>query len=158
MLATAPEFSLARIIVMGDVMLDRYWSGQAARISPEAPVPVVRVKNIEDRIGGAGNVALNISKLGGKVTLLGVVGDDAEGEILRRLLEAEGVVCDFVVDQRIRSICKLRIMAQHQQLIRLDFEDTPLDFDRDALMARLVQSSARKQCSCFFGLRQRNIG
>ncbi|MFA6163816.1 MAG: bifunctional D-glycero-beta-D-manno-heptose-7-phosphate kinase/D-glycero-beta-D-manno-heptose 1-phosphate adenylyltransferase HldE [Methylobacter sp.] len=138
MLATAPEFSSARIIVMGDVMLDRYWSGQAARISPEAPVPVVRVKNIEDRIGGAGNVALNISKLGGKVTLLGVVGDDAEGEILRRLLEVEGVACDFIVAPRIRSICKLRILAQHQQLIRLDFEDTPLDFDRDALMARLV--------------------
>lgn len=138
MLATTPEFSLARIIVMGDVMLDRYWSGQAARISPEAPVPVVRVKNIEDRIGGAGNVALNIAKLGGKVTLLGVVGDDAEGEILKRLLEAEGVACDFVVEQGIRSICKLRIMAQHQQLIRLDFEDTPLDFDRDALMKRLV--------------------
>lgn len=137
MLATTPEFGLARIVVMGDVMLDRYWSGQAARISPEAPVPVVRVKNIEDRIGGAGNVALNIAKLGGKVTLLGVVGDDAEGDILKRLLEAEGVVCDFVVDQDIRSICKLRIMAQHQQLIRLDFEDTPLGFDRDALMARL---------------------
>ncbi len=139
MLATAPEFGQARIVVMGDVMLDRYWSGQAARISPEAPVPVVRVKNIEDRIGGAGNVALNIAKLGGKVTLLGVVGDDAEGEILKRLLEAEGVACDFVVEQGIRSICKLRIMAQHQQLIRLDFEDTPTVFDRDALMARLVR-------------------
>ncbi|MFA6051244.1 MAG: bifunctional D-glycero-beta-D-manno-heptose-7-phosphate kinase/D-glycero-beta-D-manno-heptose 1-phosphate adenylyltransferase HldE [Methylobacter sp.] len=139
MLATAPEFGQARIVVMGDVMLDRYWSGQAARISPEAPVPVVRVKNIEDRIGGAGNVALNIAKLGGKVTLLGVVGNDAEGEILKRLLEAEGVACDFVVEQGIRSICKLRIMAQHQQLIRLDFEDTPTVFDRDALKARLVR-------------------
>lgn len=138
MLAITPEFGQARIVVMGDVMLDRYWSGQAARISPEAPVPVVRVKNIEDRIGGAGNVALNIAKLGGKVTLLGVVGDDAEGEILKRLLEAEAVACDFVVEQGIRSICKLRIMAQHQQLIRLDFEDTPTVFDKDALMARLV--------------------
>ena len=136
MLATTPEFGAARIIVMGDVMLDRYWSGQAARISPEAPVPVVQVKAIEDRIGGAGNVALNIAKLGGKVTLLGVVGDDAEGEILKQLLEAEGVVCDFVVDKSIRSICKLRVMAQHQQLIRLDFEDTPLEFDQDALKAR----------------------
>jgi D-beta-D-heptose 7-phosphate kinase/D-beta-D-heptose 1-phosphate adenosyltransferase len=139
MLATAPEFAKARIIVIGDVMLDRYWSGQAARISPEAPVPVVRVKAIEDRVGGAGNVALNVAKLGGKVTLLGVVGDDAEGEILRRLLEAEGVVCDFVVEQEIRSICKLRVMAQHQQLIRLDFEDTFLKFDSDALLARLVE-------------------
>jgi D-beta-D-heptose 7-phosphate kinase/D-beta-D-heptose 1-phosphate adenosyltransferase len=120
-------------------MLDRYWSGPASRISPEAPVPVVRVKTIEDRVGGAGNVALNIAKLGGKVTLLGVVGDDAEGDILRRMLEAEGVDCDFVVEQEIRSICKLRVMAQHQQLIRLDFEETALKFDSDALLAKLVE-------------------
>ncbi|MEE7624815.1 bifunctional D-glycero-beta-D-manno-heptose-7-phosphate kinase/D-glycero-beta-D-manno-heptose 1-phosphate adenylyltransferase HldE [Methylobacter sp. Wu8] len=139
MLAAVPEFGRARIIVIGDVMLDRYWSGQASRISPEAPVPVVRVKAIEDRVGGAGNVALNIAKLGGKVTLLGVVGDDAEGDILRRLLEAEGVDCDFVVERDIRSICKLRIMAQHQQLIRLDFEETALRFDAAALRAKLAE-------------------
>ena len=138
MLATTPEFGAARIIVIGDVMLDRYWSGQASRISPEAPVPVVKVKAVEDRIGGAGNVALNIAKLGGKVILLGVVGDDAESEILKQLLEAEGVVCDFVVEKSLRSICKLRVMAQHQQLIRLDFEDTPIKFDRDALKTALI--------------------
>lgn len=137
MIATAPEFGPARIIVMGDVMLDRYWSGHAARISPEAPVPVVRVNNIEERIGGAGNVALNIAKLGGKVTLLGVVGDDAEGERLKSLLENEGVMCDFVVAKSARSICKLRIMAQHQQLIRVDFEDTPIAFDSDDMLFRL---------------------
>ncbi|XVL51801.1 bifunctional D-glycero-beta-D-manno-heptose-7-phosphate kinase/D-glycero-beta-D-manno-heptose 1-phosphate adenylyltransferase HldE [Methylobacter sp. G7] len=139
MLAIIPEFTKARIIVIGDVMLDRYWSGQAARISPEAPVPVVRVNTIEDRVGGAGNVALNIAKLGGKVTLLGVVGDDAEGDILRRLLEAEGVICDFVVEQEIRSICKLRVMAQHQQLIRIDFEESALKFDSDVLLAKLAK-------------------
>ena len=139
MLATTPEFRSARIIVIGDVMLDRYWSGQASRISPEAPVPVVKVKTVEDRIGGAGNVALNIAKLGGKVILLGVVGDDAESEILKQLLEAEGVVCDFVVEKSLRSICKLRVMAQHQQLIRLDFEDTPIKFDRDALKKALIR-------------------
>ncbi|MGJ0490155.1 bifunctional D-glycero-beta-D-manno-heptose-7-phosphate kinase/D-glycero-beta-D-manno-heptose 1-phosphate adenylyltransferase HldE [Methylobacter sp.] len=139
MLAAAPEFSQAHIIVMGDVMLDRYWSGQAGRISPEAPVPVVRVKNIEDRIGGAGNVALNIAKLGGQVTLLGVIGDDAEGEILQKLLEKEGVTCDFVVEPNIRSICKLRVMAQHQQLIRLDFEETPLPVNNEALLKRLTR-------------------
>jgi D-beta-D-heptose 7-phosphate kinase/D-beta-D-heptose 1-phosphate adenosyltransferase len=122
---------------MGDVMLDRYWSGQAARISPEAPVPVVRVKNIEERIGGAGNVALNIAKLGGKVTLLAVVGDDAEGETVKKMLESEGVICDFVVAKSARSICKLRIMAQHQQLIRLDFEDTPIVFDSDNMLRRM---------------------
>ncbi|MCX7097386.1 MAG: bifunctional D-glycero-beta-D-manno-heptose-7-phosphate kinase/D-glycero-beta-D-manno-heptose 1-phosphate adenylyltransferase HldE [Methylococcales bacterium] len=139
MLATSPEFTSARIIVIGDVMLDRYWSGQALRISPEAPVPVVKVKAIEDRIGGAGNVALNIAKLGGKVTLLGVVGDDAEGETVKNLLEAEGVVCDFVLAKSQRSICKLRVMAQHQQLIRLDFEETPLQFDQAALMDALTR-------------------
>lgn len=139
MLVFTPEFAKARIIVIGDVMLDRYWSGQAGRISPEAPVPVVRVKTIEDRVGGAGNVALNIAKLGGKVTLLGVVGDDAEGDILRRLLEAEGVICDFVVEPEIRSICKLRVMAQHQQLIRIDFEETSLKFDSDVFFAKLVK-------------------
>ena len=139
MLLKAPEFEAARIIVIGDVMLDRYWSGQASRISPEAPVPVVKVRSIEDRIGGAGNVALNIAKLGGKVTLLGVVGDDAESEIIRQLLEAEGVDCDFVVEKSLRSICKLRVMAQHQQLIRLDFEDTPIKFDRDALKKAFVR-------------------
>jgi len=138
-LATTPEFGSARIIVIGDVMLDRYWSGQATRISPEAPVPVVKVKTIEERIGGAGNVALNIAKLGGKVTLLSVVGDDAEGETLKRLLEAAGVVCDFIVERSLRSICKLRVMAQHQQLIRLDFEDTPIKFNRDALKKTLIR-------------------
>ncbi len=118
-------------------MLDRYWSGQATRISPEAPVPVVKVKTIEDRIGGAGNVALNIAKLGGKVTLIGVVGDDEDGRVLKTLLEAECVDCEFIVEPAIRSICKLRVMAQHQQLIRIDFEETPIQFDRTAIKAVL---------------------
>jgi len=136
-IAKAPDFGRARIIVVGDVMLDRYWSGHATRISPEAPVPVVRVKSSEERIGGAGNVALNIAKLGGKVTLLGVVGDDKEGALLKEMLEAENVRCDFLTVAAARTICKLRIMAQHQQLIRLDFEDTPIGFDSGELTARL---------------------
>jgi D-beta-D-heptose 7-phosphate kinase/D-beta-D-heptose 1-phosphate adenosyltransferase len=136
-LATTPEFNKARILVIGDLMLDRYWSGTAARISPEAPVPVVRVKNTEERVGGAGNVALNIAKLGGQVTLLGVVGADAEGETLKTILEAHGVSCDFVNEAAIRTICKLRIMAQHQQLIRVDFEEPSLHFDHAALLTRL---------------------
>lgn len=140
MIATTPEFGLAHIVVMGDVMLDRYWSGKAARISPEAPVPVVQVDNIEDRVGGAGNVALNIAKLGGKVTLLAVIGDDTEGDVIKKLLEAEGVICDFVTVANARSICKLRIMAQHQQLIRIDFEKTPLVFNKEALFAKLQQT------------------
>jgi D-beta-D-heptose 7-phosphate kinase / D-beta-D-heptose 1-phosphate adenosyltransferase len=133
-LAIAPEFNNARILVIGDVMLDRYWSGTAARISPEAPVPVVRVKHTEERVGGAANVALNIAKLGGKVTLLGVIGDDAEGQTLTQTLQAAGVNCDFVTESAIRTICKLRIMAQHQQLIRVDFEETHLTFNHAALL------------------------
>lgn len=139
MLATLPDFTQAKIIVIGDVMLDRYWSGQASRISPEAPVPVVRVNNHEDRVGGAANVALNIARLGGQVTLLGVIGDDAEGAALKQMLEAEGVHCAFVVQPAMRTICKLRIMAQHQQLIRVDFEDLPLQFDNAELEALLQQ-------------------
>ncbi|MDD5215923.1 MAG: PfkB family carbohydrate kinase, partial [Methylococcales bacterium] len=128
MVSVLPDFSAARILVIGDVMLDRYWSGQASRISPEAPVPVVKVKDIEDRVGGAANVALNIAKLGANVTLLGVIGDDSNGEQLQRLLRTEGVNCDFLEEKNLHTICKLRGMAQHQQLIRIDFEETPLDF------------------------------
>jgi D-beta-D-heptose 7-phosphate kinase / D-beta-D-heptose 1-phosphate adenosyltransferase len=137
MLTTTPDFAKARVLVVGDVMLDRYWSGKAARISPEAPVPVVQIKTIEDRVGGAANVALNIAKLGGKVTLLGVVGDDEEGRIVKRLLEAAGVVCDLIVEKSVRSICKLRIVAQHQQLIRVDFEETPIEFVQREMESRL---------------------
>jgi D-beta-D-heptose 7-phosphate kinase / D-beta-D-heptose 1-phosphate adenosyltransferase len=136
-LKKAPDFSKAQVLVVGDVMLDRYWSGKVARISPEAPVPVVHVKSIEERVGGAGNVALNIARLGGKVTLLAVIGDDEEGQTLKRILEAQGVTCEFVVQKGMRSICKLRVMAQHQQLIRVDFEESPLLFDQEELLAHL---------------------
>jgi D-beta-D-heptose 7-phosphate kinase/D-beta-D-heptose 1-phosphate adenosyltransferase len=137
MLANLPDFSTARILVIGDVMLDRYWSGQAARISPEAPVPIVKVKTIEERVGGAANVALNIAKLGGKVTLIGVIGDDSDGDQLQQMLHAEGVDCDFIVEKNLHTICKLRVMAQHQQLIRVDFEETPLNFNHADLSERL---------------------
>ena len=139
MLTKLPDFTNARVLVVGDVMLDRYWSGKVARISPEAPVPVVHVKTIEDRVGGAANVALNIAKLGGKVTLVGVVGDDVEGQALKKLLEKQGVICDFVVEKDLRSICKLRVMAQNQQLIRVDFEESPLQFDQEALSVTLCE-------------------
>jgi D-beta-D-heptose 7-phosphate kinase/D-beta-D-heptose 1-phosphate adenosyltransferase len=137
MVSTLPDFSAARILVIGDVMLDRYWSGQASRISPEAPVPVVKVKDIEDRVGGAANVALNIAKLGAKVTLLGVIGDDSNGRKLQFLLDSQGVECDFLVEKNLHTICKLRVMAQHQQLIRVDFEETPLKFSYLNLASRL---------------------
>ncbi|MDD2863597.1 MAG: bifunctional D-glycero-beta-D-manno-heptose-7-phosphate kinase/D-glycero-beta-D-manno-heptose 1-phosphate adenylyltransferase HldE [Methylococcales bacterium] len=149
MVSVLPDFSAARILVIGDVMLDRYWSGQASRISPEAPVPVVKVKDIEDRVGGAANVALNIAKLGANVTLLGVIGDDSNGEQLQRLLRTEGVNCDFLEEKNLHTICKLRVMAQHQQLIRIDFEETPLNFNHANLATRLQNHLANNDVVVF---------
>ena len=117
-----PPFQEARVLVVGDVMLDRYYHGSANRISPEAPVPVVRVSNQEDRPGGAGNVALNIAALGGAATLVGVVGTDATAEDLGARLSAAGVRCEFLVSQDKPTITKLRVISQHQQLLRMDFE------------------------------------
>lgn len=123
MTQVAHVFDTARVLVVGDLILDRYWSGQTGRISPEAPVPVVHVSECEDRPGGAGNVALNISSLGGRVSLLGVTGKDAAADSLRRMLEDHGVDCRFRQRADISTITKLRVLSQHQQLIRLDFED-----------------------------------
>ena len=131
-----PDFSQGRTLVVGDLMLDRYWSGGADRVSPEAPVPVVHVKEIEERPGGAGNVALNIAALGGAVTLLGVVGDDAEGAVLQQQLEARGVQCQFQQEPGLRTSTKLRVLSRHQQLIRLDFEEPMDGLAFDPLMAQ----------------------
>ena len=119
-----PDFSHSRILVIGDLMLDRYWHGGASRISPEAPVPVVRVSDIEERAGGAGNVALNIAALGGRVSLLGLRGDDEAGLSLLRLLESAGIDCHLDIHPDRPTITKLRVLSRHQQLIRLDFEST----------------------------------
>lgn len=118
-----PPFQDAKVLVVGDVMLDRYWHGKASRISPEAPVPVVRVGNQEDRPGGAGNVALNIAALGGAASLVGLIGDDDTGAELKSRLNAAGVYCDFLLSSEKPTITKLRVISQHQQLIRVDFEE-----------------------------------
>lgn len=112
----------AEVLVCGDLMLDRYWHGATHRISPEAPVPVVRIDEQEDRPGGAANVALNIASLGGRVRLLGLVGADEEAGVLAALLQAHGVDCAFEVSEGRRTITKLRVLSQHQQLLRMDFE------------------------------------
>ncbi|THB75196.1 MAG: bifunctional D-glycero-beta-D-manno-heptose-7-phosphate kinase/D-glycero-beta-D-manno-heptose 1-phosphate adenylyltransferase HldE [Gammaproteobacteria bacterium] len=119
-----PDFSKGRVLVVGDVMLDRYWHGNTSRISPEAPVPVVHVGDEEHRAGGAGNVALNISALGGNVTLIGFAGKDEAGESLEGILHNAGVNCCFFQQQGFSTITKLRVISHHQQLIRLDFEDS----------------------------------
>jgi len=119
---TIPSFEDARVLVVGDIMLDRYWYGDTGRISPEAPVPVVRIGDEERRLGGAANVALNLARVGAATRLVGVIGDDEPGEATRALLENAGVRADLVVSDSHPTIAKLRVMSRNQQLIRLDFE------------------------------------
>lgn len=138
MTANLPDFSRARVLVIGDIMLDRYWHGDTSRISPEAPVPVVRVGMAEERPGGAANVALNITALGARVDLLGVTGDDEQANILAAQLAAAGIDCHFQREKGLPTITKLRVLSRHQQLIRLDFEDDFADFDQAALLARFT--------------------
>lgn len=114
-----------KVLVVGDVMLDRYWFGDVNRISPEAPVPIAKINKIEDRPGGAANVARNIASLGGSVTLLSVVGLDEPSLVLEKLLLEEKVDTHFKKDDSIHTIVKLRVVAKHQQLIRIDFEEKP---------------------------------
>ena len=118
-----PDFSKAKILVVGDLMLDRYWHGPTSRISPEAPVPVVKIEESEERAGGAGNVALNISALSGTPALVGLTGQDEAAQILKSRLIPQGVNCCFVELANCTTITKLRVLSRHQQLIRLDFED-----------------------------------
>ena len=114
-----------RVLVVGDAMLDRYWFGAVERISPEAPVPVVRVSREEERLGGAANVALNVKTLGAQCTLLTVVGDDEPARRLRQLLEEQGVSTVLGSDPKLYTIVKLRVIGRSQQLIRVDFENQP---------------------------------
>lgn len=121
----ASPFARARVLVVGDVMLDRYWFGNVARISPEAPVPVVHVNRSEARPGGAANVARNVAALGAKVTLLSVTGRDEAGDELARLLRNERVNARLHRDRAISTTVKLRVIGRQQQLLRVDFETTP---------------------------------
>ncbi|MCU7938642.1 MAG: bifunctional D-glycero-beta-D-manno-heptose-7-phosphate kinase/D-glycero-beta-D-manno-heptose 1-phosphate adenylyltransferase HldE [gamma proteobacterium symbiont of Bathyaustriella thionipta] len=118
-----PDFSQVKILVVGDLMLDRYWHGPTSRISPEAPVPVVKIEESEERAGGAGNVALNIAALNGTPSLVGLTGQDEPARILKNRLTHQGVNCQFVELEDCTTITKLRVLSRHQQLIRLDFED-----------------------------------
>lgn len=119
------DLSLHRVLVVGDVMLDRYWYGEVERISPEAPVPVVRVQRKEERLGGAANVARNMTALGGSAGLLAVIGDDEPGRILTRLLKASDVHSQIHTDAQLATTVKLRIIGRTQQMMRVDFENQP---------------------------------
>lgn len=125
-------------------MLDRYWHGGTSRISPEAPVPVVKIGQIEDRPGGAGNVALNIASLGAKALLVAPTGQDESAEILQSRLSAAGVACDFIHQSDQPTITKLRVISRHQQLIRLDFEEHYAELETAAMVAALER--ALPQC------------
>jgi rfaE bifunctional protein kinase chain/domain len=121
----AERLDKARVLVVGDVMLDRYWFGDVTRISPEAPVPVAKIERMEERAGGAANVARNIVSLGGQATILSVTGDDEAATALERLMREAGVRTSFKRDRTISTTIKLRVIARQQQLIRLDFENAP---------------------------------
>lgn len=129
-----------RLLVVGDVMLDRYWFGDVSRISPEAPVPVVKIERQEERLGGAANVARNAASLGATTALLSVVGDDDAGRTLSRLLEAGQIDAGLHVDTDLDTIVKLRVIGRQQQLLRIDFETPP---SHEILQAKLADFERR---------------
>lgn len=122
-----PALDQVRLLVVGDVMLDRYWFGEVARISPEAPVPIVRVEKREARLGGAANVARNAAALGAHAGLLGVVGSDEAGTEVEQLLAGGGIHSYLKRDEAISTIIKLRVIGRQQQMLRIDFEEPPSD-------------------------------
>ena len=119
------QLNQAHVLVVGDVMLDRYWYGAVDRISPEAPVPVVRITKEENRLGGCANVAYNVVSLGAHASLLSVVGDDDASHLLEALVQKTGITPHFGRDALLKTTVKLRVIGRQQQLIRVDFENTP---------------------------------
>ncbi len=135
-----PDTTAAHVLIVGDVMLDRYWFGEVSRISPEAPVPVVKIEKVEERPGGAANVARNCAALGAKVSLLSVVGADEAGKTLARLMDDANIESSLHEDAGLNTTVKLRVIGRQQQLLRIDFENTP---DHEVLRAKLADFSAR---------------
>ncbi|MGZ3180963.1 MAG: D-glycero-beta-D-manno-heptose-7-phosphate kinase [Telluria sp.] len=135
----APDLARVRMLVVGDVMLDRYWFGDVSRISPEAPVPVVRIEKREARLGGAANVARNAAALGAHCGLLGVVGADEAGNEVDKLLGESAITSYLKRDDAISTIIKLRVIGRQQQMVRIDFEDAPTD---TTLRDKLAQFNA----------------
>ncbi|WP_337908859.1 bifunctional D-glycero-beta-D-manno-heptose-7-phosphate kinase/D-glycero-beta-D-manno-heptose 1-phosphate adenylyltransferase HldE [Vibrio cholerae] len=132
-----PDYSKAGVLIVGDVMLDRYWYGPTGRISPEAPVPVVKVEQSEERPGGAANVAMNIASLGGHAHIIGLTGQDEPANVLANKLTSLKVHCDFVALSDYPTITKLRVLSRGQQLIRLDFEDKFENTDAQLILSRM---------------------
>ncbi|MCG3723370.1 bifunctional D-glycero-beta-D-manno-heptose-7-phosphate kinase/D-glycero-beta-D-manno-heptose 1-phosphate adenylyltransferase HldE [Vibrio cincinnatiensis] len=138
-----PDYNKAGVLIIGDVMLDRYWHGPTGRISPEAPVPVVKVEHNEERPGGAANVAMNIASLGGKATIIGLTGMDEPAQVLEEKLTSLNVVCDFVALADYPTITKLRVLSRGQQLIRLDFEEKFEQNDAKQMLSRMEDALPR---------------
>ncbi|HEX4986500.1 MAG TPA: D-glycero-beta-D-manno-heptose-7-phosphate kinase [Burkholderiales bacterium] len=130
----------ARLLVVGDVMLDRYWFGDVSRISPEAPVPVVRVARTEERLGGAANVARNIAAIGARAVLLSVAGEDEAADCMQRLLDADGIGGQLHRDPGLATTIKLRVIGRQQQLLRIDFETEP---GHEVLASKLADFETR---------------
>ncbi|MBD1555414.1 bifunctional D-glycero-beta-D-manno-heptose-7-phosphate kinase/D-glycero-beta-D-manno-heptose 1-phosphate adenylyltransferase HldE [Vibrio sp. S9_S30] len=135
-----PDYTQSGVLIVGDVMLDRYWYGPTGRISPEAPVPVVKVEDNEERPGGAANVAMNIASLGGHAYLVGLTGQDEPAQVLNEKLTSLNVTCDFVSLPDFPTITKLRVMSRGQQLIRLDFEDNFENTDAQFVLDRMEKA------------------
>ncbi|MDP2573812.1 bifunctional D-glycero-beta-D-manno-heptose-7-phosphate kinase/D-glycero-beta-D-manno-heptose 1-phosphate adenylyltransferase HldE [Vibrio penaeicida] len=135
-----PDYTQSGVLIVGDVMLDRYWYGPTGRISPEAPVPVVKVEDNEERPGGAANVAMNIASLGGHAHLVGLTGQDEPAQVLSEQLTSLKVKCDFVSLPDFPTITKLRVMSRGQQLIRLDFEDSFENTDAQYVLDRMEKA------------------
>lgn len=140
MMQYSPKFNQAKVLVLGDVMLDRYWFGATNRISPEAPVPVVKVQDIEERAGGAANVAMNIASLNVPVALHGLIGQDDAGNALDKLLNSHNIQNHCVALTTHPTITKLRILSRHQQLLRLDFEEGFHNVESHDLLNKLAQN------------------
>jgi len=140
MMFEVPDTSASRVLIVGDVMLDRYWFGDVSRISPEAPVPVVKVERTEERPGGAANVARNCAALGARTALLSVVGADEAGASLARLLAASNIDASLHEDAQLNTTVKLRVLGRQQQLLRIDFENAPA---HEVLRAKLAEFEER---------------
>ncbi|MGK2946790.1 MAG: bifunctional D-glycero-beta-D-manno-heptose-7-phosphate kinase/D-glycero-beta-D-manno-heptose 1-phosphate adenylyltransferase HldE [Candidatus Malihini olakiniferum] len=140
MKVSLPDFRQAGVLVVGDVILDRYWYGPTSRISPEAPVPVVKVDTIEERPGGAANVAMNIAALGANSRLVGLTGIDDTARALSAKLSEVNVKCDFVSVPTHATMTKLRVLSRNQQLIRLDFEEDFDGVDPQPILERIAQA------------------
>ena len=140
MKVSAELLSASHILVVGDAMLDRYWFGEVSRISPEAPVPIVHARRVEERLGGAANVAANIAALGGQAMLLSVVGNDDAGVKLKALLHERGIGDCLIMDGQAKTTVKLRVMAHNQQMLRIDFEEAVPPQSTGVLQQALVET------------------